>query len=144
MPFKERHAKNERVMYLYLLLGLVIVLILAIILGILVHFALALVMIVLYIGGLIYLIRRNSKENDTLLRKIHFNVCLALRNENERLFSRYNIRARVGYLSQWIEFHAISPYGTSFGGGTCGLPAVIGTVNPFSLALHSHDGLDEL
>jgi hypothetical protein len=34
-----------------------------------------------------------------------------VRNENERLYSKFNLRARVGFLSQWLEFHA------QFGGG---------------------------
>jgi hypothetical protein len=82
--------------------------VLAIILGITVHFALGIAMIAVYIIGLVYFIRKNSKENDSLLRKIHFNVCLALRNENERLYQKYNLKARVGYLSNWIEFYPAS------------------------------------
>ena len=112
-------------MYLYLLAGLAVVLTLAVILGIAVHFALAIVFIAIYIGGLIYIVKKYQKENDQLLRRIHFNVCLLIRNENERLYSRYNLRAKVGYLSQWIEFHALSslsvnsnsnnPHGMSYG-----------------------------
>ena len=108
-PFKEELAKNEKRMYIYLLAGLLMVLILAVIFGIFVHIALAVVMIAIYIGGLIYIVKKYNKQNDHLLKRIHFNVCLLLRNENERFYQRYNLRARVGYLSNWIEFHSLTP-----------------------------------
>lgn len=95
-------------MYLYLIAGLAVVLTLAIILGVAVHFAIAIVFLVFYIGGLIYIVKKYQKENDLLLRRIHFNICLLIRNENERLYQRYNLRARVGYLSNWIEFHSLA------------------------------------
>lgn len=113
-PSKEKLAQNEKFLFRYLLIGLVIVAILAIILGILVHFALAIVVIILYIIGLAFVIRRFQKENDFLLKKIHFNVCLLIRNENDRFYSRHNIKARVGYLSQWIEFHAVNQHSDHF------------------------------
>ena len=99
MPFKERLARNERHMYLYLLGGLALILSLAILLGILVHFALSILLICSYLGGMIYIIRRYQKENNQLLKSIHFNTCLVIRNENERYYSRYNLKARVGFLS---------------------------------------------
>ena len=68
LPFKERLARNEKHMYLYLLGGLAIILSLAIILGILVHFALSIVLICGYLGGMIFIIKRYRKENDQLLR----------------------------------------------------------------------------
>lgn len=57
-PFKERLAKNDRKMYLYLLAGLLGVLTLAILLGVAVHFAIAIVLILAYLGGLIYIVRK--------------------------------------------------------------------------------------
>ena len=59
-------AQNDRKLSFYLLLGLLIVVILAIILGIFVHFALAAVIIVAYIIGLIFLIKKCFVENERL------------------------------------------------------------------------------
>jgi len=59
-------AQNDRKLSLYLLLGLLIVVVLAIILGIFVHFALAAVIIVAYIIGLIFLIKKCFVENERL------------------------------------------------------------------------------
>jgi|LauGreDrversion4_2_1035121.scaffolds.fasta_scaffold1025708_1 hypothetical protein len=59
-------AQNDRKLSLYLLLGLLIVVVLAIILGIFVHFALAAVIIVAYIIGLIFMIKKCFVENERL------------------------------------------------------------------------------
>jgi hypothetical protein len=55
-------------MYLYLLLGLFLFLALSILLGIVAHFALALVMIALYLCGLVYIIKKFQRENGQLLK----------------------------------------------------------------------------
>ena len=91
-----------------MVLGLAITAILAIIFGIAVHYAVSVVIIALYLCGLVYVVLKFSRLNDILLKKIHFNLCLILRNENERLYSKHNMKARVGHLSQWIEFQAIN------------------------------------
>jgi len=121
LPFRLSLARNERKMYMFLLLGFVAALGLALLFGFLVHYALSIVLICLYFGGLIYIVKKYHKENDMLLRAIHFNTCLTVRNENERLYSRYNLKARVGFLSQWLEFHAVN------------------SPSHFSLALHGED-----
>ncbi len=99
LPFRLSLARNERKMYMFLLLGFVAALGLALLFGFLVHYALSIVLICLYFGGLIYIVKKYHKENDMLLRAIHFNTCLTVRNENERLYSRYNLKGRVGFLS---------------------------------------------
>lgn len=107
-PSKEKLAQNDTYLFRYLLIGLIIVVALGVIFGILVHFALVIVVLVVYIIGIAFMIRRFQKENDFLLKKIHFNVCLLIRNENDRFYSLHDIKARVGYLSQWIEFHGVN------------------------------------
>lgn len=99
LPFRQRLAQNERRMFLYLLLGFAITIGLSLVFGFFVHYALSIVLICLYFGGLIYIVRKYQRENESLQRAIHFNTCLTVRNENERLYSRYNLRARVGFLS---------------------------------------------
>ncbi len=59
-------AENDRKLSLYLLLGLLIVTIIAIVLGIFVHFALAAVIILAYIVGLVFMIRKCFVENERL------------------------------------------------------------------------------
>jgi Ca2+/Na+ antiporter len=99
LPFRMRLAQNERRMFLYLLMGFAITMGLSAVFGFFVHYGLSIFLICLYFGGLIYIVRRYHRENDNLQRAIHFNTCLVVRNENERLYSRYNLRARVGFLS---------------------------------------------
>jgi len=105
LPCKLRLAANDRKLSLYLLLGLLIVVIVAIVLGIFIHFALAGVIILGYIVGLILMIRKVFHENELLRKQIHFNVCLIVRNENERLFLKHNIKCKVGFMTEWLEFH---------------------------------------
>lgn len=59
-------AENDRKLSLYLLLGLFIVTIIAIVLGIFIHFALAAVIILGYIIGLVFMIRKVFVENERL------------------------------------------------------------------------------
>jgi hypothetical protein len=80
-------------------------------LGIHVHFSIAIILSLLFFVGLVFLILRMKKFNAVIHKKIHFNLSLILRNENEELFSKYSIKARPGYLSSWIEFHWANPYG---------------------------------
>jgi hypothetical protein len=84
---------------------------LAIVLGIHVHFALSIIISLLFFVGLVFLIFRVKRLNAVIHKKIHFNLSLILRNENEKVFSKFSIKARPGYLSKWIEFHWANPYG---------------------------------
>lgn len=110
-PYTSVVEQNDRLMLLYLLVGLIIATTLAIVVGILVTFGISLVIAILYFSGLAYLIVRNKRSNALMLKRIHFNLALILRNENDELFSRYSIKARPGFLSKWIEFHWANPYG---------------------------------
>jgi len=39
------------------------------------------------------------------MKKIHFNLSLFLRNENDEYYNEINIKVRPGFLAKWIEFH---------------------------------------
>ena len=66
------------------------------------------VLTILYFIGFIYLIFNVKIATDNLLKHIHFNLALVLRNENDMLLMKNGIRARPGYLSKWIEYHRYS------------------------------------
>lgn len=84
--------------------------ILAVLLGVVVHFGLAIAVILIYIISTIIVVRKLVSENDRLSKQIHFNLCLLIRNENERLYEKHSLKAKVGHLSRWIEFHGISAH----------------------------------
>jgi Flp pilus assembly protein protease CpaA len=83
---------------------------LAIALGITVSYAISIIMAIVYFGVFIVIIVKVRRVSNDLLKKTHFNLSLALRNENDRLYNRYGIKARTGFMSKWIEFHWANPY----------------------------------
>jgi hypothetical protein len=93
-----------------MIIGLGIMAILAVLLGILLHFGFAIAMILIYIISTTIVVRKLVSENDRLAKQIHFNLCLLIRNENERLYEKHSLRAKVGHMSRWIEFHGISSH----------------------------------
>ena len=98
-------------MLLYLIVGLFSVAILAIVLGILVNYIISIVITALYFIGLALIIIKVKNLNNSLLKSIHFNLALVLRNENDKLLTKFGLKARPGFLSKWIEFHWANPYG---------------------------------
>ena len=109
-PYKERSEHNDKRISLYMIIGLALMAVLAIVLGIVVHFGLAIAMILIYIITMIVVVSKLVQENDRLAKQIHFNLCLLIRNENERLYQKHSLRAKVGHMSRWIEFHGVSSH----------------------------------
>ena len=110
-PFKDKVAYYDRIVLFYLFIGMLVMATLAIILGILVNFGISIVIAIIYFVGLTFLIVRTKKLTNDLLKRVHFNLSLVLRNENDRIFTKFGIKARPGFLSKWIEFHWLNPYG---------------------------------
>ena len=99
-----------------MILGLAIMAVLAIVLGIVVHFGVAIAMIVIYIITTVIVMRKLVAENDRSAKQIHFNICLLIRNENERLYQKHSLRAKVGHMGRrgWAGEHRwSSPYPAS-------------------------------
>lgn len=109
-PLKVKHSFYDKVLLLYLILGILVVGALAIVLGVFVHFSVAIVMAFVYFAGFVLLLLKIRKIHNKLLIKTHFNLSLIIRNENDRLYSKYGIKARPGFLSKWIEFHWSHPF----------------------------------
>lgn len=104
-PLKEKHLFQERLIIYYILFGLLVVSTLAIALGIKVSYLIAVILAGLYCAGFVWLVLAVQLKGARLLKEIHFNLALVLRNENDRVLVRHGIKARPGYLSKWIEFH---------------------------------------
>ena len=91
-----------------MVVGMIITAVLSLILGLIITYIISIAILLTYLGGLVFVFYKIKDLNKLILLRIHFNLALVLRNENERLFKYYGIRARPGNLSRWIEFHAIS------------------------------------
>jgi len=90
------------------MVGIVITAVLALILGLIITYIISIAILLTYFAGLVLVFYKVRNLNKIMLLRMHFNLALVLRNENERLYKYYGIRARPGNLSRWIEFHAIS------------------------------------
>lgn len=104
-PFKSKQSLFEKMIMFYLFIGLLLAVGLGFIFALFVHFAIAIVIGVLYGLGLVFLLVKTKLLNHELLLKTHFNLCLLLKNENQRLYQRRGVKLRPGYLSKWIEVH---------------------------------------
>jgi hypothetical protein len=86
-----------------MLFGLIALAIIGVVLGILVSYIIAIVLSILYFGGLVFIIVRVKKINNSLLLSDFFNLCLVLKNENVNTYSQYGMKMRVGFLGKWLE-----------------------------------------
>lgn len=103
-PIAIAEQRTWRRFKLITIFSLIFTLALSIILGVLVNYIIALVLILVYLGGLLGVYKYISKIQRGLRLKLHFNLALVLRNENDRLYSHYRLLARPGENSRWIEF----------------------------------------
>jgi hypothetical protein len=79
----------------------------AVLLGILISFWISLGLILLYFLGLVIIQRVTSKKSVYLEKTVFFNTALALSNMNFSVLEpKFKIKARLGHLAQWVEFHA--------------------------------------
>jgi len=104
-PLKEAYSFQEKLIIYYILFGLFVITPLATYFGITFSFIVPSILCALYFAGFIYLVVRVQQRNGLLLKRIHFNLAVVLRNENDRGLVQHGIKARPGYLGKWIEFH---------------------------------------
>jgi hypothetical protein len=102
-PIKAKIHFNDRLFMFYMLFGLIALAVVGVILGIFVHYAIAIVLSVLYFGGLVFIIVRVKKINSSLLLSEFFNLCLVVKNENVNNYHQYGMKMRVGFLGKWLE-----------------------------------------
>lgn len=72
----------------YMFVGLMLAVGLAVVFALLVTFAVSIVIGVLYFAGLIFLIIRTKLLSKELLIRVHFNMALILKNENNNHYYR--------------------------------------------------------
>jgi hypothetical protein len=112
-PVKEKALKYEKILMLYMFVGLLVVGGLAVIFAIKVSSIVSIILGILYFGGLVFLMIKTKKLTSGLVLKTHFNLAIILKNENERFYYKYGLKARPGYLAKWIEIHCVCPLSIS-------------------------------
>lgn len=91
----------------YIVLGLLLLGSIAVLVGFLVSYWISLILIVVYFIGLAVIQRITARNQSSLEKKLLFNTALVLSNLNWNVLEpKFKIKAKLGYLGQWIEFHA--------------------------------------
>ena len=92
----------------YIVVGLLLLSIMAVLLGVLVSYWISLGLVVLYFVGLIIIQRITSRVQQRMEKVVFFNMALILSNLNFNILEpKFKLKAKLGYLAQWIEFHSV-------------------------------------
>ena len=95
-------------MLIYLIGGGLFVSLLASLLGLWISYWISVGLTLVYFAGLFAVIKYSNKQSQILQKKIHFNLALVLINVNhEFLEKKHRLRARIGHMAQWVEFHSL-------------------------------------
>lgn len=106
-PFNNKISKNDQILLLYLLIGVAVVAAISISCAIYSSYIISIFCGLFYSFGFVGLLMFLKIQNQIEIKKIHFNLAMILKNENERLFRHHRVRARPGFLSRWLELHII-------------------------------------
>lgn len=107
-PTVATKVRTEKILWLSTLFGILITAVLAIILGVLVTYLISIAIALVFIACFLIFHWRMSRKTRQLALKYHFNLSLVIRNENDRLYKYYGLRARPGEHGRWIEFHSVT------------------------------------
>ena len=92
----------------YILMGALLLTITCCIFGILFTYWVSIILGLIYFIGLVFVIKITSKNSKKVEKSLHINLSICLINySREILKPMHNLEARIGYLSQWVEFHSI-------------------------------------
>jgi hypothetical protein len=99
---------QQKILMCYILLGGFILSITCCLFGILVTYWVSIVEALLYFIGLAFVISYTTKQSKGIEKDLHINLSVMLLNyTREFLKPTFNIEARIGHCSQWVEFHSI-------------------------------------
>lgn len=82
-PFTRQHLKNEGFLWLFTIMGFILTAVFGTLLGLYVSYFLAVAFTLAYVVSFLVVLYFVRKQNKMLLLKLHFNLSLALRNEND-------------------------------------------------------------
>jgi hypothetical protein len=78
--------------------------------GMMITYWVSIIEVLCYFIGLAFVISFTSKRTKGIEKDLHINLSIMLLNySREFLKPTFNIEARIGYCSQWVEFHSIKP-----------------------------------
>lgn len=84
--------------------SLVITIACAMAIGMLKHWALSVVFIILFFVVVFIQYKILQRRSNKYMRQAHFTLALFCRAENNRKYLNHHVELRCGYLAKWIEF----------------------------------------
>ena len=108
-PLRGKVALYDRFILLYLIFGVLIAGSLGVILWIILHYAISIVIGILYFSILGIFVYVTKKKSSTLIKKAHMWLALFLHVENNRYYKKKQIVLRPGYMAKWIEVLYLAP-----------------------------------
>jgi len=109
-PHRRRLVLQIRIIMSYIIGGIFFLAILATVLAMWVNKWLALFVVLLYFIGLFFIQRKTSKVTAEMEKVVMFNLAIILHNLNHSLLvPQFKLRAKIGHMAQWIEFHSLRP-----------------------------------
>ena len=94
----------------YILLGGFILSVTCCLFGIFTTYWVSIIEVLTYFIGLAFVIKSTSKHSKNIEKDLHINLSIMLLNySREFLKPTFDIEARIGHCSQWVEFHSIKP-----------------------------------
>ena len=95
----------------YIFGGCFFLAIIAMALGLIFNGWVALIVVIIYFAGLLFIQRKTSKVTAEMEKLIMFNLAIILHNLNHSLLvPQFKLRAKIGHMAQWIEFHSLRPH----------------------------------
>jgi hypothetical protein len=107
-PYRKRLVLQIKIIMSYIVGGVLLLSVFATLLGIAISYWISLVLVIFYFIGLFVIQKVTSKRTQQMEKTVIFNLALILTNINKNILEpKFRIRARIGHLAQWIEFHAL-------------------------------------
>lgn len=109
-PYRRKLVTQIRIIMAYIIGGIFFLAIFATILTLLFNAWLSLIVVIAYFVGLFFIQRKTSRVTAEMEKVVMFNLAVILYNLNHSLLMpQFKLKAKVGHMAQWIEFHSLRP-----------------------------------
>ena len=109
-PHRRKLVMQIRIIMAYIIGGIFFLAIFATVLTFLVNAWFSLIVVIAYFVGLFFIQRKTSRVTAEMEKVILFNLAIILHNLNHSLLMpQFKLKAKIGHMAQWIEFHSLKP-----------------------------------
>ena len=109
-PHRRKLVMQIRIIMAYIIGGIFFLAIFATVLTLLVNAWFSLIVVIAYFVGLFFIQKKTSRVTAEMEKVILFNLAIILHNLNHSLLMpQFKLKAKIGHMAQWIEFHSLKP-----------------------------------